>query len=420
MALRRRKALEGGEVRLLDDNPTDEDLLGFSVRADLLFDVITGATKLPLTVGIFGSWGSGKTSLMRTVEAKLRADKVKTVWFNAWKYDGKEVIWNALIQTIFYEMKNDPATKPLRRAAFRKRVVRASKELAKYSAKVGTRFVPGGIVREEDIDAVLEALGSSADDRLFEFVNKFEFMFDSLVKEYVGDEGYLVLFIDDLDRCLPENAIEVMEALKLYLDRANCVFVVGVEPTIVEEAIKRRYNHSTTLSATEYIEKIIQIPFVLPRPRTDMLLALSRASGATAVPHRSKRMGTLIRAGTNRNPRRVKRFLNAFSLAAVTDGGKLSRDEKLSLAKVLLVQMRFPRFYRALAEDPGLITKLSGKPKNAWQDAGVGQLYEDGELVQFLSRTSEVASEVADVRRWISAALPDEPPDEFDAASAPQ
>jgi KAP family P-loop domain len=403
-------------MRLLDDNPTDEDLLGFSAHADLLFQVITGTTRLPLTVGIFGSWGSGKTSLMRTVEAKLRHEKVKTVWFNAWKYDGKEAIWNALIQTIFYEMKSDPdVARSSRRAAFRRRVVRASKELAKYSAKVGTRFVPGGIVREEDVDAVLEALGSSADDRLFEFVNKFEFMFDSLVKDYVGEKGFLVVFIDDLDRCLPENAIEVMEALKLYLDRANCIFVLGVEPTIVEEAIKRRYNDSASLSATEYIEKIIQIPFVLPRPRTDMLLALSSASGATAVPKQSKRMGTLIRAGTNRNPRRVKRFLNAFSLAAQTDGGRLSREEKLSLAKVLLIQMRFPRFYGALVDDPGLITKVSGKPESAWEDAGVGELREDVRLVQFLSQTSDVAAQVEDVRRWIRAAVPAEPASEVDA-----
>ena len=100
----------------------------------------------------------------------------------------------------------------------------------------------------------------------------------------------------------------------------------------------------------------------------------------------------------------MKRFLNAFSLAAQIDGGTLSREQKLSLAKVLLVQMRFPRFYRALADDPGLITKLSGKPNNAWQEAGLDQLYEDAELVQFLSRTSDVASEVADVRRWIRAA----------------
>jgi hypothetical protein len=313
-------------------------------------------------------------------------------------------------------MKSDPnVARSSRGAAFRRRVVRASKELAKYSAKVGTRFVPGGIVREEDVDAVLEALGSSADDRLFEFVNKFEFMFDSLVEEYVGEKGFLVVFIDDLDRCLPENAIEVMEALKLYLDRANCVFVLGVEPTIVEEAIKRRYNDSASLSATEYIEKIIQIPFVLPRPRTDMLLALSKASGARAVPKQSKRMGTLIRVGTNRNPRRVKRFLNTFSLAAQTDGGRLSREEKLSLAKVLLIQMRFPRFYRALVDDPGLITKVSEKPESAWEDAGVGELREDVGLVQFLLQTSDVAAEVEDVRRWIRAAAPAEPANELEA-----
>jgi hypothetical protein len=71
-----------------------------------------------------------------------------------------------------------------------------------------------------------------------------------------------------------------------------------------------------------------------------------------------------------------------------------------------------------MVEDPGLITKLSGKTESAWRDAGVGRLYEDPELVQFLVRTSDVSAEVGDVRRWISAALPAASAEELDAVSA--
>lgn len=410
-------------MRLLDDNPTTDDQLGFGETAGVLFDVITGASNLPLTVGVFGGWGSGKTSLMKMAEKRLVDKSIKTVWFNAWKYNGKEVIWNALIQTIFYAMKTDPEAERLSRGqAFRERVVHASKELAKYSAKVGTRFVPGGILREEDVDAVLAALGSSADDELFEFVNRFETEFDKLVKEYVGDDGYLVVFIDDLDRCLPENAIEVMEALKLYLDRSNCVFVVGVEPGIIEEAIRRRYNDNPSLSATEYLEKIVQIPLVVPRTRTKMALSLAAPAGDGTFPQGIRK---LIRIGTNRNPRRVKRFLNGFTIASRI-AGELSPEEQLSLAKILLIQMRFPDFYRSLMEDSGRVERLSDADLTTWEQEGLGRLYKDVALRQFLRETHEIPSHKRDVRRWVRVAdvqaasaeeLEDEADDELTASA---
>src|SRR5207244_5753649 len=124
-----------------------------------------------------------------------------------------------------------------------------------------------------------------------------------------GEHGYIVVFIDDLDRCLPENAIEVMEALKVYLDRSDCVFVVGVEPTVLEEAIMLRYNDNSALSATDYLEKIVQVPIFVPRTRLKMGLAL----GERMFPDE---MDRLVRHGTKRNPRRIKRFLNASGLAS--------------------------------------------------------------------------------------------------------
>ena len=95
---------------LLSDNPVDVDTLGFANAAVLLAKVVADAAP-PFALGLFGEWGSGKTTLMKMMQKKLEGDGQKTVWFNAWKYDGKEVLWNALIQTIFYVMHNDPALK---------------------------------------------------------------------------------------------------------------------------------------------------------------------------------------------------------------------------------------------------------------------------------------------------------------------
>ena len=97
--------------------------------------------------------------LDHVVAEMRRRGRYPIVWFNAWKYDGKEVIWNALIQTVLLKMRDDAgAAKSGDVEAFKKNVIRVSKELAKYAAKVGTRFVPGGILREEDVDAFLRAI----------------------------------------------------------------------------------------------------------------------------------------------------------------------------------------------------------------------------------------------------------------------
>ena len=347
-------------MRLLDDNPTATDSLGFYRLAAILHSVIRDRPQLPFVIGVFGEWGCGKTSLMRMVQSLLHRDGIKTVWFNAWKYDGKEVIWNALIQQIFYTIQNDPDVKNrLDSTDFGTRITETALNLAKYAAKVAIRFVPGGILKEEDVDAVAKVLRPlSSNDAQYDFINKFETTFDELVKEYVGQGGYLVVFIDDLDRCLPESAITVMEALKLYLDRSNCVFVIGSESSIIEEGIRQRYKDNQRLSAKEYLEKVIQLPFILPAIEAENALSLLDPYDQI-LPYRTDQViRTLIVEGTACNPRRIKRFLNTFWVLWQI-AGELSREERQHLAKILLLQMRFPKLYYALAQDLDLISKLT-------------------------------------------------------------
>jgi hypothetical protein len=392
-------------MRLLDDNPTIEDGLGFESTAQSVAEIIKNASRRPLTIGVFGGWGTGKTSLMQMIEARLKDEGIKTVWFNAWKYSRKEVIWNALIQTILLAMKRDPGlVAASRRETFKKRVIDVSVELAKYAAKVGTRLIPGGVLREEDVDNLWTALSSDVSEKgTFEFINRFESEFEQLVDEYVGG-SYLVVFIDDLDRCLPENAIEVMEALKLYLDKANCVFVIGVEPSIIETAITLRYGANPNLSASSYLEKIVQIPVAVPRVRTKSGLDLISSVVGDFIWTRRYRFARLIQVGMDRNPRRIKRFANTFAVA-LSKWPEATADEKLVLAKVLLIQMKFSDFYRELTAAPGLLTRLqNGDDEAAWIDADIGHLYKDRELRHFLFQTQDISTPAAAVTRWIRVA----------------
>jgi hypothetical protein len=104
-------------LSLLSDQPADEDQLNFAPYAQTLADVIAeGNVQTPLTIGVFGSWGSGKTSLMTMVKRRLDALQREgrrageeaiasphlTVWFNAWLYGQEQALWRALILEVLF------------------------------------------------------------------------------------------------------------------------------------------------------------------------------------------------------------------------------------------------------------------------------------------------------------------------------
>ncbi len=96
-------------MELLSDNPItkeSDDTFGFGFFVDILGKAILDTKYLPVTVGIFGEWGTGKTSLMRLLCKRLESNECKTIWFNPWKYDSKEELWAALIRYILLEIRN--------------------------------------------------------------------------------------------------------------------------------------------------------------------------------------------------------------------------------------------------------------------------------------------------------------------------
>jgi energy-coupling factor transporter ATP-binding protein EcfA2 len=344
---------------ILDDNPAIEDLFGFSRFVEALTAVIHEIESTPFVMGIIGPWGCGKTTLMKQIERALDGE-YKTIWFNPWKYDNKEAIWNAFIQSILNDMKKelesreDSATNELI-----ERISSIGKKLAWYSFKVGANKLTGGIISNQFLDSLKEAFKSNEEH--YEFINKFEHTFGKLIRDYCGDRK-MIIFIDDLDRCIPENAITVLESIKLFLDDSNCVFVLGLEKEIVEKGIHYRYKKEIDFSGKDYLEKIIQLPFTIPAVSIDAIRDYIKSGKANQIlpDERKEEFIDVIITGTGGNLRKIKRFINNFYLLKLLAG--LSPKDWIGhglLAKILILQMRYPKLYRKLNRSPDMLGSIS-------------------------------------------------------------
>ena len=397
--------------KLLSDSVETKDRLGFDPMARILKDVVLN-TEPPFTIGVFGEWGSGKTTLMHLVRGKLESQSrkpIKTVWFNAWKYDGKEVIWNALIQSVFFAMREDETVNP----DLLKRITDTATNLAFFVAKKTANIVTGGVIDGDAVDEIRASIAPlSANDDSFAFINSFETTFAEIVGEYVGPNGRLVIFVDDLDRCLPENAVQVMEAIKLYLDSANVTFVIGVEPEVVREGIRHRYKDNEVLAEKEYLEKIIQLPFVMRGLDREAAMRLIKPYMKAKAYRYDETVIELLLVATETNPRRIKRFINAFYVLAEmarASGVALSQGDVHRLSLTILTQMRYRKIFDHLAEDPGLIKKFNDlmlepsatRDPEIARSAALMAIYEDRDARRFFEIARDVdCSEVA-MKQWV-------------------
>lgn len=292
------------------DNETLEDLIGFEVHADLLKQVVLDESLLPITLGVFGDWGNGKTSIMKMLEQKLATDEsVAVLYFDAWLFEGYDDAKSALISSIITQLtehRNFPQEVKAQAASLLGRVnyMRLLKmgwdnvalpAVLAY-ATGGATAVPSlisslsGLFRgkgeeppapEESLLGTksLSELVKAPEENAEQDVRSFRREFGDLLN--ASKFKALVVLIDDLDRCSPDRIVENLEAIKLFLNVDKTAFVIGADHRIVRHAIAVRYKDALEAAKTyalagqqgdageqlvrDYLEKLVQVPYHLPR-----------------------------------------------------------------------------------------------------------------------------------------------------------
>lgn len=426
----------------------EDDRLGFKPYVKALVDlVLDDGTDTPLTVGVFGPWGSGKTSLMRMVQqdildGRVADDPYPTVWFDAWKYDKEDVLWRALLIRVLDGLRPAKPKKGRETKANRDinqrlddlqsslyRIVEREElgdfqldwtELAKGVIKGGVHFgvsflpVIGGPLAEyikkmgkarekaeekageelvsTDLSHLTDFLAGIERERLKVFrehitsLEQFQHEFRTLVDELViQHQKKLIVFVDDLDRCLPEKAVEVLEAIKLFLDVKGCIFVLGIDHHVIARGVEIRYRElgkraegdekRDRIEGKKYLEKIIQLPFQIPViDREDLndfvsSLATRWPDFDNDNPEKKSECARVFSTALEDNPRQIKRTVNAFlllwrlreaGLEWGTDRQKSAMEDirPVRLAKVVAIQQVHPLFYDLIKRQPGLLGEL--------------------------------------------------------------
>lgn len=379
---------------ILIDDPAPELALGFDDYAAALTEIVT-LSRPQFAVGIFGAWGSGKTTLMRAMSRQLQATPgVVPIWFNAWRYEREEHLIVPLLDTIREQVlewaggvNEAGSTSGARRLATA--FGRAAKAiLAGVSMTAG---LPNAIEVSLDANKVATQWSQSAGDdstasepksfyhasfmALRDAVGQFLSPQDNATRP--GAPHRFVVFVDDLDRCLPEKALQVLEAMKLFFDLDGFVFVVGLDQLVIERAVEHKYPKSDStpaadpadpamyISGADYVKKIFQVQFTVPRvDEAQMGAYINAFATAGKLPTAQHddllvsvlpALRDLVGESGAVNPREVKRLVNAYTLQLKILERKLPEPvmpEAVIALQVFAFRSDWRRYYDAFAANP--------------------------------------------------------------------
>lgn len=301
------------------DVDTKLDFLNYSEVAELVVDVVRTPSMRPVSVGVFGTWGTGKSTLLNLIEGGLNpaggAPEFIVVRFDAWLYQGfddsRAALMEVIASTLLEEAKDKPGLLGKAMSLFgrvnKMRALGMAAEVGALAMGVPTLgWASRGIEAigdflsgsgdAEDLTAVQEA-GKKASQQGKEILNpekqrtppKEIAAFRAEFEEVLNGLGKtLVVFVDNLDRCLPKQTIHTLEALRLFLFMGHTAFVVAADEEMVRHSVSEFFKDPGGRHVIDYLDKLIQVPVRVPRlgvqeVRAYLFLLFASAGGAVAA-----------------------------------------------------------------------------------------------------------------------------------------
>lgn len=473
-----------GIEMILSDNETKFDLLNNEAIAKTVVNLIKESNNQPISIGIHGDWGAGKSSILEMIEDlfnhtdKDDGKKYCCIRFNGWKHQGFEDSKIALMSAIVSELTakenlQETAKEILGKLWKNINWMTVAKTAGKTALGIATGTAPiavlssvrdvlkNTVTTQEGIANAIDVIGgylkeskitedTSSNTEFTEFHKNFKELLEK------ANIKKLVVLIDDLDRCLPDVAINTLEAVRLFMFTGETAFVVAADESMIRYAVKKhfpdvvdenKYNVGIEFS-NKYLEKLIQVPFRIPalgeveacnyimllmvgsvlseentnykalrsegisrikKPWDVRYFTVSdvqkilkddyaKASNETLI---ATQIGHLLSHNTDGNPRKIKRFINMLLLRfeIAKNRGFGTEIDLAILAKMMLAEYYFPNFYEQL---PAHLTS-----DGVWKDAKTVKDSIENEPDETVTKKADVSShnenwfDPKEIKDWI-------------------
>lgn len=334
------------ETHLFD---LENDLFHYSQLSKDLLENVLLRMDLPNCFGIYGNWGAGKTSLIHFLKKHLEENKdVLTVYFEAWKYEYSQD--KDLLFALMKEIED----------AFEKTIGENLKDnfkgLLKTSLAVGMGLSRTMGIDPQDSKDDLDLL----EDKMFKEHERWRDVTKSFQEEFLNvirvalknaKKSKLFIIVDDLDRCLPESTIKILEAIKHFLSVENTLFIFAIDRRAVSEMIQNRYGLYEGYG-DEYLMKIIHYNYELPKPDLKLICdqTLQPIKGFFSYSEALLANIAEFYREFSKEPRKIKHFLNHFVFRVFLSEKiqkHIKTDEKAFIAVLVIdfIVTKFPKLF---------------------------------------------------------------------------
>lgn len=278
----------------------ENDYLGSLEKAKAITEFIEEDNQLlekNNMIAIYGEWGSGKSSLMKTIDQELDKSKHKKIWIDMWQEESdysnlSTKILNKILQSIELEKET-------------------IKELVKAFIILGKGIKITTPIISYDMEKAFEQLEKEIENanKIENFITTFQ---DKIEKYKEKNNRKIIVFLDDLDRCNSDNMLNIIYNIKLLLSVNNVIFVFGIDKEAVSLALKNKYNNEIN-KAENFLDKIFPISFNMPNNTFDFQ-KLIKKSFKKLKTEKLKVLEDFFVKINFMNPRKLKKVLLRYSI----------------------------------------------------------------------------------------------------------
>lgn len=270
-------------INISQDNPWMLDRLDRTTAAENLTNLVRSLTQ-PFVISITSPWGTGKTTFIRMWEQQLIAENQPCIYFNAWENDFSENPFISFIGEIesYIKLKfKDDTPIQAKYDELKEKAGSFFQKAGPIALKIATR---GAIESVDDLSDLFD-FDPADSDSIADFLSKY---LESEIKDYQAKKksittfkenlkefastlvsketvvGPFIIFVDELDRCRPTFALELLENIKHIFDVPNIVFILAVDKDQLRSSVRTLYGRD--MSADGYLRRFIDLEYQLEQP----------------------------------------------------------------------------------------------------------------------------------------------------------